>query len=163
MTSTSGGDAGKSYGWINYKLVESGKPRPTFILLVVKIVSGWDRRAGSIRSISKKMIHLIWSLANSFTDWYRIFWISSSDSSQAVYQKKSSITNYSGFTFDLDIERKIQLLDSIVLAKELDLSPSVNFVAYQTENTIRNSGTKDWKKETGLLSIWILGMFQSIR
>jgi hypothetical protein len=32
-------------------------------------------------------------------------------------------------------------------------------VAYQSDNKITNTGTKEWTKDTGLLSIWILGMF----
>ena len=32
-------------------------------------------------------------------------------------------------------------------------------VAYESENTITNVGESAWTKETGLLSIWILGMF----
>jgi len=32
-------------------------------------------------------------------------------------------------------------------------------VAYETDNKITNAGKHAWKKETGLLSIWILGMF----
>jgi hypothetical protein len=32
-------------------------------------------------------------------------------------------------------------------------------VGYETENAITNTGDNDWKKENGLLSIWLLGMF----
>jgi hypothetical protein len=32
-------------------------------------------------------------------------------------------------------------------------------VAYASNNKITNKGRKAWKKETGLLSVWILGMF----
>jgi hypothetical protein len=34
-------------------------------------------------------------------------------------------------------------------------------VAYVSNNTITNKGGEAWKKETGLLSVWILGMLQS--
>jgi hypothetical protein len=33
-------------------------------------------------------------------------------------------------------------------------------VAYESSNTITNTGASPWKKETGLLSVWILGMYQ---
>ena len=160
MTSTSGGDAGKSYGWINYKLIESGKI-PSHIYPAGGEDRFWLGPEGGQYSIYFKKGDPF-----DFDHWQtpalidtETFELVSSDSLQATYQKKASITNYSGFTFDLEIQRKIQLLDSISLSKELGLAPSVNFVAYQTENTVRNSGTKDWKKETGVLSIWILGMF----
>jgi hypothetical protein len=35
----------------------------------------------------------------------------------------------------------------------------VRLVAYETDNQIINAGKETWKKERGLLSIWILGMF----
>ncbi len=34
-----------------------------------------------------------------------------------------------------------------------------SLVAYETDNKITNAGKNAWKKDTGLLSIWILGMF----
>ena len=37
--------------------------------------------------------------------------------------------------------------------------PGVRLVAYESDNRITNAGKKAWKKDTGLLSIWILGMF----
>ncbi len=160
MTSTSGGDAGRSYGWINYKLIESGKI-PSHIYPVGGEDRFWMGPEGGQYSIFFKKGDPF-----DFDHWQtpalidtEAFELVSSDSLQATYQKKSSITNNSGFTFDLEIQRKIQLLDSVSLASELGFFRSVNFVAYQTENSVRNIGTKDWKKETGLLSIWILGMF----
>ena len=41
----------------------------------------------------------------------------------------------------------------------LDNLEGISVVAYETINELKNVGTKPWKKETGLLSIWILGMF----
>ena len=35
----------------------------------------------------------------------------------------------------------------------------VNVVAFESDNRITNAGSAPWRKETGLLSIWILGMF----
>jgi hypothetical protein len=37
--------------------------------------------------------------------------------------------------------------------------PGVKAVAYESVNRLTNAGKEAWKKETGLLSIWILGMF----
>ena len=36
---------------------------------------------------------------------------------------------------------------------------NVKLVAYESNNKVINRGQEPWKKETGLLSIWILGMF----
>ena len=35
----------------------------------------------------------------------------------------------------------------------------VDLVAFESENRVTNTGENPWEKETGLLSIWILGMF----
>jgi len=43
----------------------------------------------------------------------------------------------------------------------LTIKPGVKVVAFETVNTVKNAGSKPWKKETGLLSIWILGMFNA--
>ena len=32
-------------------------------------------------------------------------------------------------------------------------------MAYDSDNRITNAGQDAWKKETGLFSVWILGMF----
>jgi hypothetical protein len=36
---------------------------------------------------------------------------------------------------------------------------SVELVAFESQNRLTNTGEEPWEKETGLLSIWILGMF----
>ncbi|UCF16701.1 MAG: hypothetical protein JSW59_04400, partial [Phycisphaerales bacterium] len=44
---------------------------------------------------------------------------------------------------------------------ELGITPAedVRMVAFQSTNKMTNTGSEAWRKETGLLSIWILGMF----
>ena len=159
MTSTANGDYGKSYGWINYKLIESGQ-----VPQHINPVGGEDRfwmgpEGGQYSIFFKKGDPF------DFNHWQtpafidaEPFEVISSDSTQASFRKKASVTNYHGFTFDFEVERRIQLLDSMAVLKALGISTTVNFVAYQSENVIRNRGN-NWKKETGLLSIWILGMF----
>ena len=80
---------------------------------------------------------------------------------KAVFVKESSLTNYSGFVFDLRIEREISVLSSDEIAQELGLEnvSELNSVGYKSKNTLTNTGIESWKKETGLLSIWLLGMF----
>ena len=53
------------------------------------------------------------------------------------------------------------MLDSDTAWKQLGVQPAagVSLVAYESDNQITNAGKNAWKKETGLLSIWILGMF----
>jgi len=80
----------------------------------------------------------------------------------AVFTKKTTIKNYAGTTFDLRIDRKINLLtfDEAKTKLGIELPDSLKMVAYESVNAITNTGKNAWQKRTGLLSIWILGMFK---
>jgi len=51
-------------------------------------------------------------------------------------------------------------LGAAEIAKDLGMAPpaGVKTVAYESVNEIQNAGKEPWKKETGLLSMWILAM-----
>jgi hypothetical protein len=53
------------------------------------------------------------------------------------------------------------VLDKAEAIEKLAVTPpsAVKMVAFESANKMTNTGTKAWEKETGLLSIWILGMF----
>jgi hypothetical protein len=53
------------------------------------------------------------------------------------------------------------VLDPAAVWARLGTEPAagVNLVAFESDNRITNAGASPWKKDTGLLSIWILGMF----
>ncbi len=162
MTSTASGDKGTSYGWLNYNLIASGEKKQQF-----NPVGGeerfWLGPEGGQYS-------LYFHQGDSFEikNWQvpaiidtEEFEVVESNALSATFSKQASITNYSGTVFDLYIERKISLLNKNELELELSakVPVGVKFVSYQTENQIKNVSANDWKKETGLLSIWLLGMF----
>jgi hypothetical protein len=161
MTSTANGDGGTSFGWINYELLSSGKKRKQF-----NPVGGEERfwlgpeggqyslyfAAGDSFDISHWQVPaLIDTLDFGIVQ----------DDEFVTFFKKESVTNYSGTVFNLLIERKISLLTKNSLEQRLrtPIPEQVRFVAYQTENSIENAGPNDWRKESGLISIWLLGMF----
>lgn len=162
MTSTATGDTGTSYGWINYDLVASHEKKKQF-----NAVGGEERfwmgpeggqysiyfKAGDSFNIAHWQVPPI---IDTIT-----YDVKQTDKSQALFTKKTLLTNYSETDFDITIERKISLLNKEEITKKLqtEIPANVNFVGYETENSIINSGTSDWKKENGLLSIWLLGMF----
>jgi len=161
MTSTALGDSGSSYGWLNYGLIESGVKKKQF-----NPVGGeerfWLGPEGGQYSIyfkGKDSFNIPHWQVPAIIDTIG-YDVVESDASHAVFKKDASLTNYSGTNFNLSIERSIRLLDKDALAKKLDVSipASVNSVGYETTNKITNTGSNDWKKETGLLSIWLLGM-----
>ena len=163
MTSSAFGENGRSYGWINRELFKSKE-----ILDHINVFGGEERfwlgpEGGQYSIFFKK--------GTEFTldDWYtpklidlEPFDVKSVTSNKAVFTKEASLNNYSGFQFDMGIEREISILSKQEIQKELGLSSltdEIKTVGYQTKNTITNVGKTDWKKDTGLLSIWMLGMF----
>lgn len=164
MTSTAFGDEGNGYGWINKELFESEEPQEH-----IHVYGGEERfwlgpEGGQYSIFFKK--------GDEFTldNWYtprlidlEPFAIKEKNASSVSFTKKASLTNYSGYTFELGIERQVELYSADKIAQELGVAipSSVKSVAYNTTNVLSNVGRSDWKKETGLLSIWLLGMYNA--
>ena len=88
----------------------------------------------------------------------------SSQSAESVLcRREIQLTNYSGTQFQLEVNREVRLLSAkdAVAGVGGKLSAGVSAVAFETVNTVKNTGAAAWTKETGLLSIWILGMFNA--
>lgn len=162
MTSTAGGESGMSYGWLNYDLIESGE-----ILAHINPVGGEDRfwlgpEGGQFSIFFKKGEDF--NLANwqtpapIDTDTYDIV---SKSNTAVTFEKEFEIVNYSETKMSLKVHRRISLLSAQDLQEKLDLelSDKLSFVAYQSLNTITNTGPNKWDRASGALSIWILGMF----
>jgi hypothetical protein len=163
MTSTSGGDKGRSYGWINYNLVESGKFVEHF-----NAFGGEDRfwmgpEGGQFALFFKKGVPYNmdnWQTPPIMdTEPYQV--VSKSDS-EVTCQKTGTVINRSGTAFDVQIDRTVSLLDNKKAGELLGVTipESVKQVAYESKNSVTNKGKEAWTKEKGLISIWILGMFK---
>jgi hypothetical protein len=161
MTSTAEGDSGFSFGWINRELIASGK-----IQSHINAYGGeerlWLGPEGGQFSIffskGKSFIYDNWQTP-AFLDTTPFQLISSTDSS-ALFGKDITTGNYSGTSFKFRIEREVTLLSKEALNKLISLDVNgLRSVAYRSVNKIINQGDIAWKKETGLLSIWMLGMF----
>jgi hypothetical protein len=164
MTSTANGSTGKSLGWINYKLIESGENAPHF-----NNYGGeerfWMGPEGGQFSIffpqGSDFVFDNWQVpAVIDTDAYQLV---DSNDTMALFRHEMAVTNYSGFEFSVKLERSIKLLDMASLAAitGVDIPSGLSTVAYESVNTISNSGDSEWTTENGLLSIWILGQFIS--
>lgn len=162
MTSTTGGDAGQSFGWINRELIASGK-----ILPHMNAFGGEDRfwmgPEGGQFSIffekGKKFEFADWQTPAIFDT--KPFNVVTQAANRAVFAAEFGLTNYSGTPFQVGVRREVRLLTPATAWKNLGVKPNkgVNLVAYASNNKITNKGKDAWKKETGLLSVWILGMF----
>jgi len=78
-------------------------------------------------------------------------------------RRQIQLTNYSGTPFELEVNREVRLLSvaNMLAGLGAKLPPGVESVGFESVNSIRNTGDHPWKKETGLLSIWILGMLNA--
>lgn len=163
MTSSAFGDNGRSYGWINKALFESEE-----ILEHINVYGGeerfWLGPEGGQYSI-------YFEKGTEFTldNWYapklidlEPFDVKSQTENTVVFSKQASLKNYSGFNFEMGIEREVVILSKTAVIDALgidNLGTQVKAVAYRTTNSITNLSETNWTKDKGLLSIWLLGMY----
>jgi Family of unknown function (DUF6786) len=78
-----------------------------------------------------------------------------------LFERAMKVTNYAGTTFELAVTRTVRLLSAADVAARAGgpLPSGVKWVAFETENKITNTGKAPWTKASGLLSVWILGMY----
>lgn len=162
MTSTAGGPAGDSFGWINYRFIEAGERNPQF-----NPVGGEERfwigpEGGAFSYYFKpgaEQVYANW-VVPAVIDTER-YDIAEQDAARVKFVRDARLRNASGIEFLMGIERTISLLDAKEVTRRLGMEPpaGVRWVAYETDNRIVNRGRSAWTRETGLPSIWLLGMF----
>jgi hypothetical protein len=164
MTSTSDGEKGLSYGWINHDLIATGAFSEHFTALGGEERFWLGPEGGQFSLFFKKGSDF------TFNNWYvpkaidsEAFNLIFSTNTEAKFEKTMQIENYSGTRFDLKINRTISLLDQKTIGQLLgiELSSAIRSVGFQSENVLTNIGSKGWEKQSGLLSMWILSMLQS--
>jgi len=172
MTSSATGDGGSSYGWLNYKLIAKGVVPPDEAkgTLESKIhVFGGEERFWLGPEGGQFGIFFAPGAKFDFADWKTPLAIDteafdkvSSDDTKAVFARNFTVTNQSGTKFDVGVERTVRLLDREQTAQALGVTfpEDLPFVAYETVNTITNRGEKAWEADSGLLSVWLLGMYK---
>ncbi len=172
MTSTVDMKEGPGFGWINRPVIESG------ILPV-------DQRKGSL----EEHIHIFggeerfWlgpeggqfalyfkpGTKFEFSDWItpaaidtEPYEVVKQSSDKIVFEHQCELVNYSGTRFSMGIRRSVRLLgrNSVEQKLGIKLSDEIQFVGYETDNRLTNTGIESWKPETGLPSIWLLGMYK---
>ncbi len=161
MTSTTGGQSQPSYGWINYEHIESGKSTPH-----INVYGGeerfWLGPEGGQFSIffppGGKFELADWQTPPAIDTrpaWWTEVKLRSPFAmrhAQELFREPSFISASiarSNCSQKADAEKS--------LGVELG---DVRMVGYRSTNRLTNIGENDWKKQTGLLSIWILGMYR---
>lgn len=161
MTSTTGGADGPGFGWINRELIASGKTGPH-----MNAFGGEDRfwlgpEGGQFALYFKKGDPF------EFDYWQtpplidtEPFELVTKSPTSAVFTRDGKLTNYAGTEFTFRVDRAVNLLDAKKAGEFLGLAEvDADVVAYESINTLTNTGSAAWKKESGVMSIWILGMF----
>jgi hypothetical protein len=163
MTSTARGDGGPSFGWINDALLASTRRDAHF-----NAFGGEDRfwlgpEGGPFALFFSKgspfdLEH--WHTpAPLDTEPYPVVL---RDPLHVVFERPISVTNYEGVRFELTLRREVRLVAPAEVWEGLGTGApeAVDLVAFESVNRITNTGSLAWRKETGLLSIWILGMLE---
>ena len=162
MTSTAGGPDNLSYGWINRKVFESGDTSSHMNAF------GGEERIWLGPEGGQYSIFFPKDSAFNFENWHtpRLIDLDPFDKvavspESATFSKSASLTNYSGTEFNIRIHREVKVLGLEEAYSHLGISAPANVasVTYQTINRLENRAESPWSKNTGLLSIWLLGMY----
>ncbi|WP_372807166.1 DUF6786 family protein [Pontiella sp.] len=170
MTSTFDRKAGPSFGWINRPVIEKGllsdEEKKGKLEEHIYVFGGEERfwlgpEGGQFALYFKPGDKF------EFSDWRtpavidtEPFEVVSTSKDRAVFRRDCELTNFSGTVFKMGIERTVRLLDEAATAETIgiDLPEGIRMVAFETDNRLTNTGEKPWVPETGLPSIWMLGM-----
>jgi hypothetical protein len=162
FTSTLGGPSGLSHGWINRELLASGESKPHF-----NACGGEDRfwlgpEGGQFALFFAHGTPF--DLEHSYVPApfdKEPFEVVEKNERTIRFHKEMRLPNYAGFTFHLELDRSVNLLDDGEIYPTLGLeSAGLQAVGFESVNRVWNRGRETWQRATGLVSIWILGMFQ---
>jgi hypothetical protein len=162
FTSTSAGNEGLSFGWVNYKAF-SGK--------LDEHMNGyggenrfWLGPEGGKFSLFFKpgstMEFNNWKTPAAFDT--EAWNVTAKTATSVSLQKEMDLLNYKGTRLQLVADRSISILSRAQILEKVGLTPGdgARVVGYKTRNAITNRGTNEWTEETGMPCIWILDMFK---
>jgi hypothetical protein len=172
MTATARGASGPSSGWINHNLIERGVLPPEQAkgkLDEHMYAFGGEERFWMGPEGGQYSIFFAPGTPFVFDDWFtpdpidNLPWeVAERNDDSLVFRSEFELLNHSGTRFRVGVERTVRLLDGVKTGTLLGtaIPASLDRVTYQTVNTVSNKGDAEWKPESGLLSVWLLCMFQ---
>jgi hypothetical protein len=154
---------GPSFGYINRKFIAEGKTGTAF-----DNYGGEDRfwlgpeggQYGLYFAKGKPFEIANWQAAAALQE--GAWDVTEKTATSVVFTHAIKLSNYSGTEFELEVKRTVRVLTSQDVLSRLSGVRSlgvVKWVGFETVNQVTNKGKKAWTKNDGLLSIWILGMF----
>ena len=162
MTSAASGLQGQSFGWISRKAIAAGVANPQFNpfggeerfwLGPEGGPFSWFFRPG------EEQVFANWDVPAVIDS--EPFKVKSASGSEAIFTKETVLKNAAGHEFQIGIRRSVELMEAAEIESVLGVSipESIRPVAYRTANTLTNLGAFEWTKETGMPSVWLLGMY----
>ncbi|MGE9271609.1 MAG: DUF6786 family protein [Verrucomicrobiales bacterium] len=171
MTSTYDAKSGPSFGWINRPVIEKGflSDEETKGKLEEHIyIFGGEERFWLGPEGGQYALYFKPGAKFEFSDWKtpapidtEAFELKEKTSDRATFTHEFELQNYSGTKFQMGVERTVRLLGSKDVEAVVgdELAAGIRMVGYETDNRLSNLGENAWVPETGLPSIWILGMY----
>ena len=154
-----------SLGFINRQFIEAGQAGTAF-----DNYGGEDRfwlgpeggQYGLYFPASKPFRFEFWQTPHGLQE--GAWKVSDESPTSITYAHAFSVANYEQRVFKVEVERKLELLTVERASQQLGtaLSPSLRWVGFSSKNKLTNAGSDPWQEASGLLSVWILGMFAPV-
>ena len=162
FTSTADGLSGSSFGFVNYKVFDTG--------VIDEHMNGYggENRFWLGPEGGQYSVYFAKGAEQVFDNWHtpkpidiEPWDVVAADAKSVALKKAMQVINYLGSQFQLNVDRKVSLIEPADANRMLGITanPALNMVAYQTENTITNLNDFEWTQETGTICIWMLDMF----
>lgn len=160
FTSTADGAQGKSFGWIHYKAF-------TGPVDAHMNAYGGENRIWLGPEGGKYALFFPKGAAMEFANWKtpaafdtEAWRVIRQDSTSVSMQKDMQLVNYAGTPLSLSVMRDVTILSRSVIDGMLPVQDTaLKVVGYRTNNTLTNTGAREWTEETGMPCIWMLDMF----
>jgi hypothetical protein len=81
------------------------------------------------------------------------------DRQWVVFSAPVQLTNYQGRPFNLEITRRISVLDWCPFTNDTVLGRETEFTGFQSETWAQNTGQQSWDKQNSPISLWTVGQF----
>lgn len=159
MTSSSKGEEGQSYGYIKYDAFDAPMDPQ------INLYGGEDRIWISPEG-GQFSVFFDPDVPMDFANWRtpkfldtEVYEVVEKTDHLITTKNATAMMNMSGYVFDIELERTVELLSKDVAAEHLktDLD-GVSLVAHESRNKLTNTGDKTWSQETGLIGLWSLCM-----